>query len=356
MMRGGLTQIIVFLSVIGIFWSSSAAAEPLRILVPEFFGPEPVSQHVRTTVFLEMIKAFRSTDAPEKGGWILYDRDPLEEPSHKAVIDLASYPSVSADLALWGEVQEYAEGAAVQLYLSLSPLLQQRQVRPEFWQVKLNGRNGPVRVEIDLPEPFFEFEPLLIDKKAIVHFKDPEGMVIYSSRTGGHPIGRLAKVMRFYEIHNDAIKIATAGRKGWLRIPPLSTRQSEAIDFSKGMVRLLRGDWAGARRSFNAVLEMENLPQHLRIHTLIYIGLAKEKAGIPGRQDFEQAYEINRLDRTAASYLLMSRLADIARLQKRADAEPLADGITRFRQDLKETKILFSPNDPWFKNLESLVR
>jgi hypothetical protein len=356
MMRDGLKHIISLLFLFGLFWCPLAAAEPLRILVPDFFGPEPVSQHVRTTVYLEMIKAFRSTDAPEKGGWILYDREPLEEPSHRAVVAAASWPSVSADLALWGEVQEYAEGAAVQLYLSLSPLLKKRQVRPEFWQVKLKGRNGPVRAGIDLPEPFFEFEPLLIDKETIVRFKNPEGMIIYSSRTGGQPIGRLAEVMRFYEIHNDAIKIATAGRKGWLRIPPLSTRQSEAIDFSKGMVRLLRGDWAGARRSFKAVLEVENLPQHLRIHTLIYIGLAKEKAGISGRQDFEQAYLLNRLDQTAAAYLLMSRLADIARLQERADAEPLAEGITRFRKDLKETKILFSPDDPWFKNLESSVR
>jgi hypothetical protein len=235
-------------------------------------------------------------------------------------------------------------------------LLQKRQVRPELWQVKLNGRNGPIRIGLDLPEPFFVFEPLLIDKEAIVRFKDPEGMIIYSSRTGGQPIGRLAEVMRFYEIHNDAIKIATAGKKGWLRIPPISTRQSEAIDFSKGMVRLLRGDWAGARRSFNAVLEVESLPQHLRIHTLIYSGLAKEKGGISGRQDFEQAYALNRLDRIAASYLLMSRLADIARLQKQADAKPLAAGIDRFKQDLEETKILFSPTDPWFKNLKSLVR
>ncbi len=355
-MRGGLTHIIGLLSVISLFWSSLSAAEPLRILVPDFFGPEPVSQHVRTTVYLEMIKAFRSTDAPDKGGWILYGREPLEESSHRAVIAAASWPSVSADLALWGEVQEYAEGAAVQLYLSLSPVLNKRQVRPEVWQVKLKGRKGPIRIGLDLPEPFFEFEPLLIDKEAIVRFKDPEGMVIYSSRTGGHPIGRLAEVMRFYEIHNDAIKIATAGKKGWLRIPPISTRKSEAIDFSKGMVRLLRGDWAGARRSFNAVLEIEKLPQHLRIHTLIYIGLAKEKAGISGRNDFEQAYALNRLDRTAASYLLMSRLADISRFQRQADAGPLAAGIARCRKDLKETKILFSRDDPWFKKLESLVR
>jgi len=46
----------------GLLWVSPALAEtePLRLLIPFFFGPTPLSQHVRTTINFEIIKAFRA--------------------------------------------------------------------------------------------------------------------------------------------------------------------------------------------------------------------------------------------------------------------------------------------------------
>jgi hypothetical protein len=353
-MKAGRATEICLLCVVGLLWNSLAAAEPLRLLVPYFAGPEPISQQVRTTIYFEMIQAFRSLDAPEKGGWILYGREPLAEAGHNAVVAAASWPSVRADLAVWGQVQQYAEGVAVQLYLSLTPLLKRRQVRPELWQIQLDGRNGPYRISLGLPGQFYPFEPLILTEEAIVRFTDPRGMILYSSRRGGEPIGQLAEVMRFYEIHSDAIKISTGGKKGWVRTAPLATAQSEAIDFSKAMVRLLRGDWRGARQSFKAVLERPNIPQYLRIHSLIYSGLAKEKSGFSGRNEFEQAYALNRLDSTAAAYLLMSRLADISRLQQQLDGELLQAEISRFKQELRQARNLFADNDPWFRRLQPI--
>ena len=341
-------------AVVWVFSVAFVVAEPLRVLVPQFVGPEPISQHVRTTIYFEMIKAFQAVDNPDKGGWILYGQEPLVEASHKAVIDAASWPSVRADLAVWGQVQQYPEGAVVQLYLSLAPLLKERQVRPELWRVTLSGRNGPYQVSLDLPGQFYQFEPLLLTENAIVSFNNPQGMPLYSARTGGQQIGTLAEVMRFYEIYSDAIKISTGGKKGWVRTAPIATTKSEAVDFSKGLVRLLRGDWRGARNSFSAVLAGKNIPQRIKIHCLVYSGLAKEQSGLSGRKEFELAYALNRLDKTAAAYLLMSRLADISRWQQQADFDALKYGLDRFRLDLQKTKFLFAKGDAWFKRLEAI--
>ncbi len=345
----------ILLLMLSLLLTTTVAAEPLRVLVPEFIGKEPLSQHVRTSVYFELIKAFRAVDTPDKGAWILYGQQPLEQASHDAVLAAATWPSVRADLAVWGKAHQYADGVVVQLQLTLTPLLKKRQVRPELWAVSLNTKAGVQRFELDIPGQFYEFEPLLLNREAIVGFQDPQGMPLYSKRKGGSQIGRLGEVIRFYEIHEDGVLIATDGKKGWVRTRSLADRESEAISFSKGMVRLLRGDWRGAQRSFSQVLENSAIPQKLRIHSLLYLGLANEKGGGSGRQEFAAAYGLNRLDRTAAHYLLMSRVAEIARYQRQNKTAAMRQAQQRLAADLAATRILFDKNDQWYRRLAALV-
>jgi hypothetical protein len=243
----------------------------------------------------------------------------------------------------------------VQLKLTLTPLLKKRQVRPELWSVTLQTPQGPLLYQLDIPGQYYEFEPLPLSDDAIVQFQDPRGMPLYSQRHGGQQIGHLQEVIRFYEIHNDAILIATGGKKGWLRARPLAARESEAISFAKGLVRLLRGDWRGARQSFNRVLEHPALPQELRIHSLIYRGLAKEKGGHSGRADFSAAYRLNRLDRTAAAYLLMSQVDELADLQRRSESSSWHDSLEELKRTVAATRMLFDKQDQWFRQIARLV-
>lgn len=355
MVRDRLPQIALLL-ILGLLLSAVAVAEPLRVLVPQFVGKQPLSQQVRTSVYFELIKAFRAVDNPDKGAWILYGQQPLEQASHDAVLAAASWPSVRADLAVWGKVHPYDDGVVVQLQMTLTPLLKKRQVRPELWVVTLNAGNERQRFELDIPGQFYEFEPMLLSREVLVEFQNPQGMPLYSDRYAGQQIGRLGEVIRFYEIYEDSILIATDGKKGWVRTRPLADHESEVISFSKGMVRLLRGDWRGARQSFSQVLENTATPQKLRIHSLIYRGLAKQQGGVSGRQDFADAYALNRLDQTAAAYLLMSRLADIAALQPQNDREALHQAERRFKSDLAATRRLFDKDDQWYRRLVALVR
>ena len=349
--------ISVLLLLYCLLWTSTAAGEPLRLLVPKFFGPKPLSQHVRTTIYFEITKAFRAVDAPDKGGWILYGQEDLPQPSHDAVLAAAKWPSVRADLAIWGQVHQYDDGVVLQPYLTLTPLIKKRRVRPELWTLILkDGAGEPFRLELDIPGQFYQFEPLLLTAETILAFENPQGMPLYSARQGRETIGSLGEVIRFYEIYDDALLIVTNGIKGWVRTKPITRQQSEAIDFSKGMVRLLRGDWRGARQSFAAVLRNSNLPQNLRIHALIYTGLAKEKGGVSGRNEFTSAYAINRLDKAAAAYLLMSQAAEIARLQQSEAREQLPKARHNLQTTLSATKNLFTKEDPWLTKLRLLLR
>jgi hypothetical protein len=162
--------------------------------------------------------------------------------------------------------------------------------------------------------------------------------------------------MYFYEIYDDALLIATENRKGWVRTPLITGHESEAVVFSSGMVRLLRGDWRGAQRDFDNLLARSDMPQELRVHALLYRGLVKEKAGNVGRAEFETAYRLNPLDRSAAAYLLMSRLADISRLQADHQDKQLGSAWNRLQQTLDATRPLFPADDPWIKEIDKLSR
>ncbi|MCP4672425.1 MAG: hypothetical protein GY857_14100 [Desulfobacula sp.] len=348
--------ILVIVLLFGLNLNSPAECEPFRLLVTKFAGPAPVSHRAHTTVYFEMIKAFKSIDNPDKGAWILYGMENLEQQNHDAALLAAGWPSVRADLAIWGQVHIYDDGVVVQLYLTLTPLIKKRRIRPELWHLNFNDGNVPLRLELDIPGKFYQFEPFLLPDKIILAFENPQqGIEIYSKRQGGQVIGTIGEVMRFYEIHENSILLNSDGVKGWVRIKPILQRQSEAIDFSKGVVRLLRGDWRGSRRSFNNVLNYPNLPQHLRTHALIYIGLAKEKAGKTGLNEFKQAYSINPLNKVAAAYLLMGRVSKILRLKKTSSQKQLQNARYDLQKTLSATRFLFEQEDPWIAKLKPLL-
>ena len=353
--------------ILGFLFSthSAYAADALRLFVPPFLGEKPLNQHVRTTIYFELVKSFRQFGPVQKGGWIIYGLDDLREPSHDAAISAGSLPSVSANLAIWGQAHRYGDGVIVQLFLTVLPPRNKQERRPEVWTIPSLKRDSHSKeIELDLPGRFYEFEPMILSPDVVLKFENPEGIPLYRERTGGEPIGFLGKLMYFLEIRNDAIKIESERgevghigipEQGWIRTEDLSGGESESIPFAKGMVRLLRGDWRGSRKSFSEVLQQKNIPQNLRIHALIYSGLTKEKQGESGLSEFVQAYRLNRLDKTAASFLLMSRTVQIRRAHQH-NPELLGQRIHELQKDLQSVKVLFPKNDAWLQDIESYTR
>lgn len=330
------------------------SAEPLRLVVPSFFGPEPLSQQVRTTLYFEVVKGLSELDAPRKGAWVIYGLSKIDSATHDAVVDSILWPSVRGDLAFWGQVHKFDDGAVVELYLSVTPLLQQRQVHPEVWRLTLRNTAGqPTNVTLETSKNFYTFEPIILSPEAIVTVSTPEGIDVFADRKGGKPVGKLdTGVMYFDKIYDDAIFIRN---QGWVRTPPISGPKSAPIAFVSGVISMLRGDWQGARQRFGNVLASSDIPQELRVQSLYYRGLVTERSGQVGREDFEAAFRLNPLDRTAASYLLMSRVADMSRLQSRGNANALKSASERLRQTLEFSRPLFPVNDPWLKGIERML-
>jgi hypothetical protein len=312
---------------------------------------------VRTTIYFDLIKAFRHVDPVDYGAWILYGNTDLRKPSHDAVIEAASFPSVRADLAVWGQVYRYDDGIAVQLYLTITPIIKERESRPELWIINGTKYNGKAyRIELDIPTSFYEFEPMILPNDVVIQYEKPEGIPFYKSRKGGKPIGFLGDIIEFKEIYDDAILVVSDNKKGWVRTKSIPEGRSEAITFSKGMVRLLRGDWRGSLENFSRVLENKDIPQDLRIHSLIYSALAKEKIDHAGTQEFESAYGLNRLDKGAASYLLMSRIAEVERAKRQSDRTKLEVSVNKLRKDLDAVRVLFAKDDEWLKHVEDYLQ
>ena len=351
--RAPIVSLIIFFTLL-----TTSFAEPLRLLVPPFEGPEPLSKHIRTTIYVELIKAFQHSSTTQKGAWILYGLDPMNQASHQAAIDAASWPSVRADLTIWGQVRDFPDGVVVQLYLTITPILLDRSIRPEKWEIHFKNNHGTreTTLEMNLPGLYYEFEPFILPNEVIYQFEYPQGIPLYSKRSGGEKIGRLEELMRFYEVYDDAILVQSGGLSGWLRSADLSKLDSEAMDFIKGAIRLMRGDWRGAENSFNKLLSNKKVTQNLRIQTLIYIGIAREKSGKDGSKQFQQAYNLNKLDRTSAAYLLMSRVALLKRAQQLPSGDSFNESMRLLKKDYNKVKGLFPKNDAWLVKIASLIQ
>lgn len=333
-------------------------AEPLRLLVPKYIGPNPLSQYVRTTIYFDIVKAFQHVNVVQKGSWIIYGLDEMAAPTHDAAIDAASWPSVQADLVIWGKVYAYADGAAVQLYLTITPILASKHDRPELWRISSSRQDGkPYSFELDLPSRQYEFEPILLSSHVIVQHDKPEGVPLYRhKRKGDQPKCFLGKLDRFVKIEENAIYVESETCEGWVRTEKIGTEAGEVTDFVKGFVRLLRSDWDGARQSFSRVLSHDNIPQDIRIHSLIYSGLAREKKGLSGMKEFEAAYRLNNLDKGAVSYLLMSRISEITRLKQGGNQDKIEEQVSALREEMQAVKVLFGTSDKWFQTIVDFLQ
>ena len=333
-------------------YCSSVHAEPLRLLVPSFTGPNILSQKIRTTVYLELVKSFKQVGSPEKGVWILYGNEDMQEATHDAAIKASTWPSVRADVAVWGQVLDYNNTVVIQLYFTITPIIEERKVRPEKWNINAVSQNGKsFDFQVGVPGLFYEFEPLVLSKNSIINFERPQGIPVYNQRHQGQIIGNLGEVIYFLEIHDDAIRIKSDNITGWVKTANIGKTKSEAIPFSQGIIRLMRGDYSGAISSFSVVLDNQHIPQMLRIHSLIYIGLAKEKKGSSGISEFNKAFNLNRLEKNSASFLLMGRVADIVRAIKHGKTTHYKKAMVELRKDLKKVKLLFPNDDDFIRDL-----
>jgi hypothetical protein len=335
---------------------SHVNAEPLRIIVMPFSGSGILSGYVMTTLYFEITKAFQYTGDLAKGVWILYGHNKLPQANHDAAIAAAKWPSVRADMVLWGKITPYGEGVVVESFLTITPLVQQREVRPEVWTVQIDVAGRAYTVSKESPALYYEFEPFKIPDEAVLEYSSPRGIPLYSAPRGGYIVGYTGEKFTFRDFRDEAVMLASRnGVIGWADLPKLSDRSIDAVSFSKGLIRFYQGNWLGAIEMFKDVEGNERAPQSLVIDAQIYMGIAYEKLGRSGRELFAKAYGLNRLNRDAASYLAMSMLNQVNRSMSLGDerkASALMDDLSGL---IQQVRMLYPADDPWFQNVVEVL-
>lgn len=341
----------------GVLLNIPVTAEPLRILVPQFDGQDDVGKYVMTTLFYDLSRAFDSQSATQKGVWILYGREPLDAASHDAAVRAASWPSVRADVAMWGRATPYDDDIVVQSFLTITPLAAQRSVRPEVWTVRMTG--GPeetVDLTVGLPGRYYEFEPFVLPRELVKTYTSPEGVPLYDSENGDKIVGYSSGTFRFLKYKDEGLLLSSpSGITGWARLPPLPSEGAHALVFAQGVIRFMRGDWAGASGAFRSVLQDRDTPSALRVDTRILLGMAMEQGGRSGLEQFEAAYAANRLDRRVARFMIMGRLSKIEKALARDDDQAVRRQWEVLDGFLKKARILFPSNDEWLAKVERLI-
>ena len=337
-MRSSLLKLVLVLAILLAASTPSHARDALRILITRPEGDTAASRAIQMRFFFEMIRAFHGSRSAERGAWVLYSSDPPERPGHQGAVEAAMWPSVRADIVIWGKVVRLHDGYVVQTYISRTPISYERNVQPDSLGVTLDGPGGIAEYKLTNSAAFFPMEPFEVSVEVEREFRlFQDGVPIYDAPDAFEPIDYSNSVLWFMEVRDDAVRVQYDGLKsGWLRYSGANERDMLTTEFGHGLVQVLRGDWQNAHESFTALLTLDYLPNELRQNAFIFRGIAAEKLGTSGDKDFSHAYALNDFDHDAARFHLTTLL-------RRAN-EP--GGFERAKKGWDQLRLLTRSNDP----------
>lgn len=221
----------------------------------------------------------------------------------------------------------------------------------ERWTIDRGA--GPLSV--DLPRRMFSVSAISMAPEVVAEFREAAGLPMYSSRSGGELIGRTRDSLLFQEFNRGLpgapTRLTSGGITGWVRLPQLRAdgRATEFAETVGGIVQVLRGDWDGAARNLENVIENPATRAPLRLDALLLLGMARERGGDSGQDAFARALEQAPYDHRAVRYAVMGYLAG----GNPSDAAEALDLLLKKSQ-------LFAPNDSWFllarQTAEALAR
>lgn len=347
-----LARILAIAVSVHLVSAVSLRAEPLRVLVAHFTGPGSVGDSVMTTLYFEFTKAFDNRG--EKGVWILYGNEPLEGDSYDAAIRRASLSSARADVVVWGNVTPYGKDLVVQSYLAVTPISEERTVRPEIWRLVRNkDGEGQIALEVGLPRLFYDFEPFGVPADLVQKYRSPDGVPLYSDPHGEKIVGHIDGAFVFIGFAEDSVELRLdSGTEGWVHLTDLHREGIQANGFSQALFRYLRGDWSGAEAAFERILALPDLPQGIRVDSLLLLGSAIERRGRSGLKYFNDAFMSSPYDRASAQYLILGYLSEMTRSGPDENTAAMRQAVSKL---IGETTKLFPQGDPWIALAQQFV-
>lgn len=358
---------------------------PVHILVPKFLTPKgksvDVGAKVASTLGLQMWRTYSTRTRNKKAfdnAVFTFDMERRPRNSEDAEA-LANKRKKDAQLVLWGKASQYGDGIVVEANLLLRKGMGNNKLGTNIWSVEIPIGKKSHTVSVDVPGWQYEFAPIILDRNLIANFeadtraflrlssnyfipRDHLSIGIYSARSIA------SEVMGFFSEENiTAIKhdgdwtfVNVEGRgTGWLYLPDLSRKPSEVVNFSSGIIRILRNDLPGAINLFQEVLKNNNSPTAIKIDSYLYMAIAYDKMHDQAKSFsmIAEAYKLNPYSKTTTRYLCMSYLSKLAGLlaQKNAEGTETKKTIESLQEVLAKNKILFAEDDSLIRQVEQVL-
>jgi hypothetical protein len=342
-----MSKLPILILIVSIMIRSSQADDEIRIMIPAFRGGT-LGKNVATVLNLKVWRTLRlpPKDLPYRaGGKVIWGTQTLQEDSHLEAENVAE--NNGCQMILWGDVLQFGDGILVESFLSIPLYEDLRQDHSEEWSVKVTCDSANVELKISLPTRRYEFAPIVLDKDIVDLYSTPSAIKLFETKESTVPFGVLGDSYTAIQHDGDYTFVKpTGGKPGWVYLPRLSG-EIAIVDFAGGLLRLYRGDYAGAIDLLVKVSESESgAGTRLKIDSLLLQALALAKLGGNPTQKIDVAIRLNpylqvcykfKIQALAGQYLVTQDSPDNQRsIAKQID------------QTLESSAYLFSENDEWF--------
>jgi len=342
---------LVLIAVSGV----AAQGRMIGLLVAPFAGPGSLGQKTATVLQLQIWQTLRA--APPNnvhkvnfGRGIVYWDEGAPPSAHADA--LTRIAGLDAQMVLWGRTQEFGKGIVVQAYLSVAPAAAGNARAVDVWKIPLPEISGPQgTLSVGLPSQVFEFAPIVLRPEVIPLLNTPEGIPIHADRTFTKPIGHLGPDFRALEQGPDSARVQSGGVTGWVRLPGLSRNRSEVTDFSGGLIRILRRDWAGAIDLLGRVVTTPNAPVNIKVSSYLLMAAASRLLHEQSKSDdrsldyIDAAEKLNPFLRETIKYKCMALLA--------GGRQP--ERTKRLEDTVRKSEYLFPTGDPWLGKVKKVL-
>jgi hypothetical protein len=359
----------LIISVLAIIGSAPCtAAQELRVYnpdritlyVPAFFSePKPLGLNVASVLGLQVWQTLRRAPSPNPKnhdfgeGVVRWTPSELSAFGFDSADKDAQRFDILAQLILWGKAYQYGSGIVVFAHLSIPDYSDFRFKQFERWRIAFKLPSGRTsEVTADLPSRRYTFEPLVLRAEIAAQFSRPDALPLYSDSRGRNRIGTLPPVFDADNQTNNAVHVVTRAGQGWVILPGLSNERSEVVELVAAIVRLFRGDWAGARDLLRRALATA-APTAVRVDTYLLSAYAGVRLGAKDvEEDLHAAEVLNPNAKRVIVFRTMYQLDLLARASEGRRRE-LARAL---QDDLDRSRVYFDESDPWFLSCSALLR
>lgn len=352
---------IAFLSLCAAAGTLRAVEEPqIHILVPRFDGIPNIGGSVATVLNLELwrtMKASPKVNGVLFSGRVSWSPEALPEQSHISAEEVAQKPHVTAQMVLWGKAWEFGNGVVAQTYLSLPNYEDLRPTWPERWFVKLKLNKADAEWELDIPTRRYEFPPIALRSEVVSQFRDVGGLILYRDQELQHPLHKLEMTNFTGSGHaGDRSQLTLPnGETGWIKLPKLSDQTSSIINFVGGVIRIFRGDYAGAQELLQSVSRAEDANQQLRLDSLLYLALAADRLDADPLVYTRAALKLNPYSAAAVRYHLTAQCSVFSRNRMSEGRTDTRAFVNALNKTIGDYGYLLAADDPILRGVRALV-